>query len=384
MTYLMCRSEPNPFGCPHPNTGNASLSRRRGELIANGEMCPYMKGTPLVSASESAVILLKFSMMDEQSGVDFDEMFFVHRSSIVNVIEERRASVGVVVPGPIGIGDANVVTGDPADPLGLVLQPDDVPADLHDIEEFNADGDFAVDNVAEGNAEHETTEDTVEVVGDTVNTRPEDNVSANARADETELNPQPADLRFQEMQVIEETAVTSSAQCGDNSRELLWSEWGPDNTRWVPRQMSSPSLVTTTCGQRAVHHLDDQITVWDFNPYAVKREKHRMRERARSDLMAFGRERRNRAGEGDNEPNTTKNENGQYQYQVRLIEQPSKLDIPSQSPFSEVVESKLPYVESKTPHSPAFTYRRGVMLDEDHIIGLRNSGSDFEVTVYSV
>ena len=106
LSSISCRSEPNPYGHSHLSRHDVDLSLRRGEeaciTTASGKKIDYIKGTPFVSAPESSIILVRVDLADHLTGIVESPVFFVHRSSILKILEEWGAP-GLAMPSPIQV-----------------------------------------------------------------------------------------------------------------------------------------------------------------------------------------------------------------------------------------------------------------------------------------
>ena len=311
------RSDPNPFGIAHPDAEKFSLNRRRGEcatfLDAAGFEHTFIRGSPIASAPESALILVRVHTITDVIGIEIPHLLFVHRSSILKLVDERTATVNEAVPGPIGVGD-EAATGVPA---------------LEQMEVEQAAANAGIANQP----------GIVLFPG------------------ENEVDAEMVALRERQRQALMDPTFEATSP-----REIIWSAWGPSCTRWVPRRLALPRWVTTTCGQRALLEAgqESRLLVWDFNPYAVKRERARGRAEAERTATSVDVDLTSEAASEERLQEET--------VSIKVVDTESEYDTSPFPVFGERVVSRLPYVEAKTP--PRFKFSGGSMLDDDVIIGL--------------
>ena len=453
---VLCRSEPNPFGTPHPDVRNACLDLRRGEEAhietTSGERRNYIKGTPLVSDPDTSIILMRLYLADQLTLTHHNPTFFIHRSSIIKILEERKDAYRDAVPGPIGeeepSGDGQpsgfpgfqfvVAGGNGAlvEDLEIGVLPEEDPEDVFEVQmgveaeaelegtagigeqpttEADTDEDamdtdtendptdeqIEMDEVDTGfELEHESDEDEEDADAEIVAVE-ENDADANADEEGGDFDQdgfqifmhQMRDLRRRQINAYRSAADEASRE--QDSQVVAWRVWGPENTRWVPMELPTSNWVTTTCGQRAVLEDAERLIVWDFNPYSVKRERHRQWEQ---DKVKGQAEERNTADEiaprvvENRMPGDFNTDDGpatpvpppDVKVNIHLVGGLSAIRSRS-SPllFREDVVSSLPYVEASTPRSREFVFSGGTMLDEDHVVGLQRGGIE-TVDVFSV
>jgi hypothetical protein len=327
--------------------------------------------------------------MDEvMTGDEFVHTFFVHRASIVGVLQEHREAASQAVPGPIGTEelpenerDTFAFTGLAPGTFNVVVVP---------AAPSVAQGDANVGQAAEPAAQENMHQIDPDGAQDGKALDTDKNEIERESDDEKDLAQSGSPANFvqvvtgQGAEGLNKISSSASAKGYLVDAHVPWSAWGPDNTRWTPEHLADSEWVTTTCGQRAVLEKYKRLIVWDFNPYSVRRERHRAKEGGK-DAAKLVDETIIREEIEDSDGEQQEQARVENEVSIRIMGQPNELRSSSGiSTFCEPVVSKLPYVEATTPRLSHYRYSYGVMLDEDHVLGINPKGDESAVEVYSV